>query len=488
MLLPLITLPYIVRTIGFDKYGLVVFSASLVAYFTSLTDFSFQVTATRDVAIFRNSPKKLDIIYSKVLIIKLFFLLVSWGIIGAIVRLVPSFYEHWDIYLYTGISLLGQVLFPEWFFQGIEKMRYITYLNLGIKLFFTLCIFLFIKKESDYWIYPLLQSMGFIGAGIVGQYLLMTKYNLKFVKVSFKSLVSTVKSNTPIFITRFVPTLYNNTSTFILGLLETKFLVGIYQAISTIVNLAASLLDIFSRVFFPFLNRRKDAFNMYKRMMLIATFAMFIGILTFNKVIFWYLNISYKDAFLILVILSCGLIGYSLSNIFGLNYFIVHRQDKLVMRNTVVASLIGFALAYPLIGYYSILGAAINLSLARCLMGGGLFINFLKESSKSDPFVKKKNIRVDKFASNLLGMNSDFVISKIVKFEQEKKIEIYLRYRYARYKTNNKQYHIYDEVSQQDWEHLNWFEYKCIIRYSLPRYVKNGKLVTAKDPFTLKKN
>ncbi|MFK8270486.1 oligosaccharide flippase family protein [Capnocytophaga stomatis] len=383
ILLPLITLPYVLRTIGFDKYGLIVFSASLVAYFTSLTDFSFQVTATRDVAVFRSSPKKLDIIYSKVLIIKVFFLLISWGIIGTIVCLVPSFYEYWYIYLYTGISLLGQVLFPEWFFQGIEKMRYITYLNLGIKLFFTLCIFLFIKKESDYWIYPLLQSMGFIGAGIVGQYLLMTKYKLKIVRVSFKSLISTVKSNTPIFVNRFVPTLYNNTSTFILGIIGTDFLVGIYQAILTIVNLAASLLDIFSRVFFPFLNRRKDAFNMYKKMMFSATAIMIIGILILNKVIFWYLNISYEDAFLILVILSCGLIGYSLSNIFGLNYFIVYRHDKLVMQNTLIASLIGFVLSYPLISYYSILGAAINLSLARCVMGGGLYYKYLSVNKKT---------------------------------------------------------------------------------------------------------
>ncbi|GIJ93918.1 hypothetical protein CAPN002_11360 [Capnocytophaga stomatis] len=225
--------------------------------------------------------------------------------------------------------------------------------------------------------------MGFIGAGIVGQYLLMTKYKLKIVRVSFKSLISTVKSNTPIFVNRFVPTLYNNTSTFILGIIGTDFLVGIYQAILTIVNLAASLLDIFSRVFFPFLNRRKDAFNMYKKMMFSATAIMIIGILILNKVIFWYLNISYEDAFLILVILSCGLIGYSLSNIFGLNYFIVYRHDKLVMQNTLIASLIGFVLSYPLISYYSILGAAINLSLARCVMGGGLYYKYLSVNKKT---------------------------------------------------------------------------------------------------------
>lgn len=378
MLLPLATLPYILRVIGFEKYGVIVFSASLIAYFTALTDFSFRITATRDVALNRDSPKKLNIIYSKVLTIKTLFLLLSWILIAIAVFLYPPFWENKEIYFYTSLLLLGYVLFPEWFFQGIEKMRYITYLNLGIKLFFTLCVFIFIKKESDFWIYPLLQSAGYIGAGLVGQYLLVKKYKLKFIFLPYKTVIKTIKINSPIFINQFVPTLYNNTSTFLLGILGTAKLVGIYQAILTIVNLIVTLIEILSRVFFPFLNRKKDAFQWYKKMMLITISVMIIGVLALNKVIFWYLNISYDNAFWILLVLAIGLFGYTLYNIFGLNYFIIHREDKLVMKNTLFASLLGFVLAYPLIHFYSVLGAAINLSLARCVMGGGLYYKFFK--------------------------------------------------------------------------------------------------------------
>ncbi len=379
MLLPLVTLPYILRVIGFEKYGVIVFSASLIAYFTALTDFSFRITATRDVAIYRDSPKKLNIIYSKVLTIKTLFLLLSWLIIAIAVFLYPPFYENKEIYFYTSLLLLGYVLFPEWFFQGIEKMRYITYLNLGIKLFFTLCVFIFIKKESDFWIYPLLQSAGYVGAGVVGQYVLVKKYKLKFIFLPYKLIIKTIKTNSPIFINQFVPNLYNNTSTFLLGILGTPKLVGIYQAILTVVNLIVTLIEILSRVFFPFLNRKKDAFQWYKNMMLITISIMIIGVLVFNKLIFWYLNVNYENAFWILLILAVGLFGYTLYNIFGLNYFIVHRQDKLVMTNTLFASVLGFILAYPLIHFYSVLGAAINLSLARCVMGGGLFYKFFRK-------------------------------------------------------------------------------------------------------------
>ena len=84
MLLPLITLPYLLRVLGFSNYGIVILAASLVAYFQSITDYSFKITATRDVAVFRNSPEKLNIIYSKVLIVKGMFLIFSFFIISTI--------------------------------------------------------------------------------------------------------------------------------------------------------------------------------------------------------------------------------------------------------------------------------------------------------------------------------------------------------------------------------------------------------------------
>ncbi|MEF9477436.1 oligosaccharide flippase family protein [Chryseobacterium sp. 1B4] len=227
----------------------------------------------------------------------------------------------------------------------------------------------------------MLQSAGYVGAGLVGQYLLVKKYKLKFIFLPYKLIVKTIKINSPIFINQFVPTLYNNTSTFLLGILGTPKLVGIYQAILTVVNLIVTLIEILSRVFFPFLNRKKDAFNWYKNMMLITISVMIAGVLIFNKLIFWYLHISYENAFWILTILSLGLFGYTLYNIFGLNYFIVHRQDKLVMKNTLIFSVIGFFITIPLIRYFTIFGSAISLSLVRCLIGSSLFFKWLKNDS-----------------------------------------------------------------------------------------------------------
>ncbi|AJH15307.1 oligosaccharide flippase family protein [Myroides profundi] len=378
MILPLITLPYVLRVLGFENYGIVVFAASLITYFQSLTDFSFKITAVRDVAINRDDIEQLNFIYSKVLIVKGVFLLLSLAVIGLIVLFYAPFYQYKEIYFYSSLLLVGYALFPEWFFQGIEQMRYITYLNVGIKLFFTICIFIFIHSENDYWIYPLLQSGGFIGAGLVGQFILMYKYKLKFKVLHFSVVWETVRSNFPLFVNQFVPTLYNNTSTFLLGLIGAKSLVGMYQAILTVVNLGITIIEIVSRVFFPFLNRKVEAFKIYRKLVLSIYLFIILLFLVGHKYIFMFLNIQHSEALFVLLILLIGVFGYVLDNIFGLNYFIVKRMDKRVMYNTIIFSLFGMAIAYPLIVGYGVLGCAITLSVTRLLMGGSLYCQYLK--------------------------------------------------------------------------------------------------------------
>ena len=378
LILPLITLPYVLRVVGFSNYGIIVLAASLIAYFQSVTDFSFKITATRDVAIFKHNQKKLNLIYSKVITIKAIFLLLSYILITVIVLVYPPFREEMLVFFLSMPLLLGYALFPEWFFQGIEKMKYITFLNIGIKVFFTVCVFIFLKQKEDYWIYPFLQSAGFVGAGLVGQIILLRKYKLKFVFLKKRQIRNTIQENIPVFVNQFVPTLYNNTTTFLLGILTTTNLVGIYDAIKRIIDLAVKVINILSRVFFPLINRKKNVFENYRKLILIFTSILSIGILLIHPYLFWYLNIDYPDALLILIILVVGIIGFSLYDIFGLNYFIVKRNDKLVMKNTIRASLIGLVLVFPLISFFGIIGAAINLSFSRLIMGGGMWFKYFK--------------------------------------------------------------------------------------------------------------
>ncbi|WP_297338005.1 oligosaccharide flippase family protein [Algoriphagus sp.] len=382
LILPLITLPYVLRTIGFEKYGVIMLATTLISYFQSLTDYSFKITATRDVSAFRESCLKLSVIYSKVYIVKLIFLSLSLLIVSFIILFVSDFHEYRDVYFLTSISLIGYSLFPDWFFQGMEKMKFITVINIGVKTLFTFCIFVFIRAEEDYWIYPLLQSMGLIIAGFISQYVIFRKFKIRFIKINWVKIKSVISENFPVFVNQFVPTLYNSTSTMLLGVFYSNEAVGIFTSIRKIIELFATIISTISKVFYPYLIKFRHSFGTYRNVIIVTVFILVVFLIVFHQFVFLYLSLDYEYEFLVLFILAVGLFGYAFYDIYGLNYFLVRRKDKLVMKNTVLTSLIGFSLAFPFVYYFSIIGAAVNVSLSRLILGGGIFIKYINQNRK----------------------------------------------------------------------------------------------------------
>lgn len=70
-------------------------------------------------------------------------------------------------YFIVFLSCLSEILFPVWFYQGVEKMKYITLIRFTSIFFYTVTVFIFIKNESDYLLIPLLQSLGWLLSGVI---------------------------------------------------------------------------------------------------------------------------------------------------------------------------------------------------------------------------------------------------------------------------------------------------------------------------------
>ncbi|WP_369792108.1 hypothetical protein [Lebetimonas sp. JH292] len=56
------------------------------------------------------------------------------------------------------------------------------------KVIFTIAIFVFIHQESDYWKVPLINSLGFISAGLIALYIIQKDFNIKFRLQTLKTL------------------------------------------------------------------------------------------------------------------------------------------------------------------------------------------------------------------------------------------------------------------------------------------------------------
>ena len=99
--------------------------------------------------------------------IKFGLLFLSFIVLLFLILCFEKFGQNSLVYFLTFGTVIGHVLFPQWLFQGLERMTYIAKLNIYTKLFFTICIFIFVRNESDLMLAPLFTSLGFISGWVM---------------------------------------------------------------------------------------------------------------------------------------------------------------------------------------------------------------------------------------------------------------------------------------------------------------------------------
>ncbi|TDA95758.1 oligosaccharide flippase family protein [Halomonas marinisediminis] len=382
LVIPFLVLPYLIKTLGFEKYGVIVLSLSLTQYLQSITDYGFNISATRELARHKQSSKKASYIYSKVMLAKVVLLFFSIAVILPVIYIVPQFEENKTVFILMLLVLIGQTLFPEWFFRGVEKMRFITILNLMIKLFFTLSVFLFINEKEDYWLYPLLNGVGCCAVMIVAQWIVIRKFTVRLQFVKFSVVNKTLKEGFPVFLNQFAPNLYNNTTVVMVGLILGNNSAGIFGAVKQVINLLVVFNSVVTMVFFPYISRRIEKFDVFKTFYL-PILVVIVLIMALTKDM-WYLifNIDIKSGDEFYYILLAGVFFTGLYSVYATCYLLVKKLDFVVLKLTLISSFVGFFLTYPLIKYFHLIGAASTISFTQALLGVLALSAFKKSKSE----------------------------------------------------------------------------------------------------------
>ena len=251
LFIPIIIYPYLIRVIGKEIWGEIVFAQVIISYASLFINFGFDVSATRDVSVNRDNPIELSKIVSSVFITKLFFGLISTLSVILLINFIPFFSYHKLLYLYTFIFCLGDIFFPIYFFLGIEKMKYITFINLFTKLLFLLFVFIFVKDKSDYILVPLFNGLGAAIGGIIAMVIAIKIYNIKILLVSIAILKSRINTSVNYFITDLSIVLKDRVNLLVIGTFIGFTEVAYYDLGTKIVHIAQTPFSIINRVLLP---------------------------------------------------------------------------------------------------------------------------------------------------------------------------------------------------------------------------------------------
>lgn len=280
-ILPLITFPYLVRTIGIENVGLIALAEAFNQYFIIFTSFGFDFSATYDVSVYRNNKEKLEEIFNSVLLIKLVLTSVCFIILVGILFCIYRTADECLLYILSFGMVLGSAIFPVWFFQGIEKMKYITVINMGTKFLTTVFIFSFIRTPNDFILVPLLNSLGIIISGVIAIRFVVKTFKLTLFIPSYTSVKKTIRGSIDFFLSRLFASSYNSVNKIVIGIVLDTQQVGYYTMAEKIFQAWQGIYTPLSNSLYPYMAKSKNIVLFKKIFIRIITFNMIISLVVY---------------------------------------------------------------------------------------------------------------------------------------------------------------------------------------------------------------
>ena len=280
-LIPILVIPYVITKVGADGFGEISVAQVIIMFFTTIADYGFNLTATRDVSINRNNPTKLSQVFFTVFLVRLvlcagLFLAMLLGIFC-----LPFLRIHSSLYLLAFVSVLGQSILTTWLFQGIEKMNVIIYISLLARIIFVFCVLCFIKDKDDNIYFIFFSGIGNLFAGLISLLFAYRFLKLSLIIPSINEVKKELARGWHITISNLSVSIYMYINVLLLRLFTNSTIVGYYSIAEKIISIGRQVLSVYFQAIYPqvcqlAVTSKKELslfFEKYYRPFLISIFA-----------------------------------------------------------------------------------------------------------------------------------------------------------------------------------------------------------------------
>lgn len=250
-LLPVLVMPFVIKQIGPDGYGVVAVAQGIMLLFVTVSEYGFNLTATRALALHRNDVGKNAKLFYTVLAAKMVICIALFGILLLLISLVPFFRPHFQLYLLGFTYVIGQSLLVSWFFQGMEKMKYITIYALFARLLFVALVFVFIREKSDHRFFIFYMGIGSVVAGVFSIFQAIRICKLPWVRPTWGDVKQELREGWPVMLSYISINTFLSINVFILRLFTNDLIAGYYSVAEKIILATRQIPVLFSQVIYP---------------------------------------------------------------------------------------------------------------------------------------------------------------------------------------------------------------------------------------------
>lgn len=274
IVLQLITLPYILSIVGKANYGIYSYVFMVVQYIILFSTYGFNFSATKKISLLRDDNAAVTSIYNAVIGCKM---LIAIVLVVAVVLCYGWVFEEeiGFVMFLLGIGMIvGDILNPVWLFQGMEKMKFMTLVNSSSKIIFTVLVFFVVRSVDDFYLLILLNSCGYLLAGILSVFLAYKQFNVRLGVPHFGDMIAQFKDGGAMFGSTFGMNLYRNAHVLILKHFASNEAVGLFSAAEKVIHGFQSVIQPAAQALFPHMSLKfkdkntKERLSLMKKVMM----------------------------------------------------------------------------------------------------------------------------------------------------------------------------------------------------------------------------
>ena len=406
LILPLITIPYVSRILGSSGIGEYSYTYSIVYYFMIFAMLGLNNYGNRTIAKVRDDKSELSKTFKEIYLLQI---ITSIGII--FLYFIYSFFINNSYILISKIQIIYVIscIFDiNWFFFGIEKFKLTITRNTIVKLVSMFSIFLFVKNESDVWIYTMILSFSTLVS-----HLLLWPFLFKYidnVKVPIKSIKKHIIPNLRLFLTVIAVVIYKVMDKTMIGLFSNINEVGFYENAEKIINIPTAIIAALGTVMLPRMsniykkgNEKKAKKIIEKSMsaMMFIGFPMVFGLISISSgftIVFF--GKGFEKTSILIALLAFTSIFISWGNVIRTQYLIPKEMDKEYVISAFLGAAVNLVCNFIFIPKFASIGACFGTIVAE-------FIVMAYQT-----FVVRKNLPIKKYLQNI----APFFIKSLIMF------------------------------------------------------------------------
>ena len=399
IIIPLITTPYLSRTLRAEGLGQYSFSYSVALYFYLFIRLGLYSYGNRSIAYVKEDKEELSKTFCSIYAFQL--------LLGILVSILYYGYAIFYAYernlalIFSLVVLAGGVDFT-WLMYGLEEFKVTSLRDIGIKLFTTVCIFSFVNSVKDVWKYALIYSLGFFVSQVSLIPIVIRKINV--VIPSITDILSHIKPNIILFLPTIAVSLYKIMDRIMLGYLSNDTELGLYYNCENIINVPLALINSLGTIMLPRMSsmlsnssNAKMADDIFDKSISFAMFistSICIGIMTVSKEfvpLFFGIGFDKCNTLFAIILPSCIFLAFA--NVIRTQYLLPRKRDVVYVLSLFSGAIVNLVANLVLIPRYASVGAAIGTLAAEITVCVFQSVSVLKEARigknilKSLPFI-----------------------------------------------------------------------------------------------------